>query len=279
MSYFGFLARFVILPLIIISLLNRRDKRRKQPMPDELRSWQPETVINALSVVAVSYTTLWDNYIIAKRVWWYDPKLVTGVVIGYVPIEEYTFFVLQTLLTGRYVQWIARHIPTPDEPYGTRAGHIFRWGSTAALAGVWARSAFALARGAHEKHTYLTLLLTWALPPVILQTAFGGDILWKHRRLVAAGIVPATLYLGAVDSIAIKAGTWVINPQKSVDTQIAGRLPLEEGIFFLLTNTLITFGAVLVWAQESEQRIPPAARKYLQLLKERLKGQYNEPIS
>lgn len=274
MRYFGFLARFVVLPLFVITLLIRRDRARGRHMPAELTSWQPEAVINALSAVAVAYTTVWDNYIIYKRVWWYDPKLVTGTVIGYVPIEEYTFFVLQTLMTGRYVQWIARRIPTNDEPYGTPMGQTFRWGSTAALAAVWARSTAALLRGKHEKHTYLTLLLSWALPPVILQTAFGGDILWKHRRLVAAGIIPATLYLGAADSVAIKAGTWVINPEKSVDTLIAGRLPLEEGLFFLLTNTLITFGATLVWAHESEKRIPPAARQFLHNLKQRFNAAY-----
>ena len=51
-------------------------------------------------MVAVLYTTPWDNYLVATGVWWYDPHLVAGLVLGWVPIEEYTFFILQTLAMG-----------------------------------------------------------------------------------------------------------------------------------------------------------------------------------
>ena len=53
-----------------------------------------------LVLIAVAYTTPWDNYLVATNVWWYDESLVTGLKLGWVPIEEYTFFVLQTLMTG-----------------------------------------------------------------------------------------------------------------------------------------------------------------------------------
>ena len=36
-------------------------------------------------MIAVVYTTHWDNYLVATRVWWYDPALVSGIgVINYV---------------------------------------------------------------------------------------------------------------------------------------------------------------------------------------------------
>ena len=96
--------------------------------------------------------------------------------------------------------------------------------------------------------------LVWALPPIGLQLAFGADILWRYRRLVSLVIISLTPYLSASDALAITLGTWTINPEKSLDFLIAGLLPIEEFLFFLLTNTLITFGIVLVISEESYAR-------------------------
>ncbi|MBN8501714.1 MAG: lycopene cyclase domain-containing protein, partial [Sphingomonadales bacterium] len=74
------------------------DARRRIILPDAWRSRSVWITILVQVVIAVVYTTPWDNYLVATRVWWYNPGLVTGFVIGYVPIEEYTFFVLQTVL-------------------------------------------------------------------------------------------------------------------------------------------------------------------------------------
>ena len=63
-----------------------------------------------------------------------------------------------------------------------------------------------------------------------------------------------TLYLSAADALAINGGIWTINPDKSVDLLLGGILPVEELLFFLLTNTLVTFGITLVMAQASHQR-------------------------
>ena len=59
-------------------------------------------------LLAVVYTTPWDNYLVATGVWYYDPQLVSGIVLGWVPIEEYTFFVLQTILTSLVLLFVAR---------------------------------------------------------------------------------------------------------------------------------------------------------------------------
>jgi lycopene cyclase domain-containing protein len=97
--------------------------------------------------------------------------------------------------------------------------------------------------------------LVWALPPIMLQLAFGADILLRHYRLVLLTLLPLTFYLSAMDILAIGAGTWTIDPAQSLNILLAGRLPIEEFIFFLLTNTLIVFGMTLAIAAESRQRI------------------------
>jgi 15-cis-phytoene synthase/lycopene beta-cyclase len=118
---------------------------------------------------------------------------------------------------------------------------------------LWLGSLFLLFSG-WQPGTYMGLELAWALPPIALQLAFGADILWRYRRWVILGIVPMTLYLSAADALAIDGGIWTINPEKSVHLLIGGILPVEEFLFFLLTNTLVTFGITLVMAQASHER-------------------------
>jgi lycopene cyclase domain-containing protein len=119
---------------------------------------------------------------------------------------------------------------------------------------IWLASVIILVSG-WQPGTYLGLELVWALPPIMLQLAFGADILLRHYRLVLLTLLPLTFYLSAMDILAIGAGTWTIDPAQSLNILLAGRLPIEEFIFFLLTNTLIVFGLTLAIASESRQRI------------------------
>src|SRR5690606_9009452 len=112
--------------------------------------------------------------------------------------------------------------------------------------------------------TYLALALAWALPPIALQLATGADILWRHRRLVAAALLPPVLYLSAADALAIGAGTWTIAPGQSLEIFIGG-LPLEELVFFGLTSTLLVFGMVLALAQETQARVAPVIARLRRL--------------
>jgi lycopene beta-cyclase len=253
MKYFDFLARFVVVPLIVMGILTWRDKRQGKQLPASLCNYPENAVLLAHVVTAVAYTTPWDNYLVATKVWWYDPKKVTGMTLGWVPIEEYTFFVLQSLLTGWWTLWWARRLSVDDSPYQPALPK--RLAMTGGLGTLWLASIYRLWNG-HQPSNYLNLTLAWALPPIMLQTTLGADILWRNRKLVAAGIIPATLYLAASDSLAIGSGTWTINPKKTLNWHLPNKLPFEEGLFFLLTNTLLVFGMILVLSPESERRIP-----------------------
>lgn len=251
MSYFSFLLYFLVIPIIILVVFTLVDRRRGAELPATLQAWPPWAAITLHVIIAVLYTTLWDNYLVATRVWWYDPELVTGITIGWVPIEEYTFFVLQPILAGLWLLILARHISRVSEPGGTLAW--LRVAGPLMLGLFWLGSIAILAAG-WQPGNYLALELAWALPPIGLQLAFGADILWRYRRLVILAIASLTLYLSATDALAITLGTWTINPEKSLNFLIAGLLPIEEFLFFLLTNTLITFGILLVIAEESHIR-------------------------
>lgn len=262
MSYFTFLFIFLGIPLLFLAGLTWRDKNRGKKLPDELDNWTPWLAILAHIGVALLYTTPWDNYLVATGVWWYDPNLVTGIVIGWVPIEEYTFFVLQPIFTGLWLLYLARRLPplplaSPAENYG------WRWLLAGLFFLLWLGSGAILLSGWQPAGTYLGLELIWALPPIIFQVGFGGDILWQHRRVVLTTLSSTTLYLCLADAVALGAGTWTIDPAQSLGIYLGGILPLEEFVFFLLTNTLITFGMILVLARQSQSRLSPAWQNWL----------------
>jgi len=247
MTYFGFLLIFLVLPIAALFwvLRGRLDRR----------TWYP---ILLLAGIAVIYTTPWDNYLVATKVWWYDPDLVTGLVLGWVPIEEYTFFVLQPIMVGLWLVWIR----PATQPASGKTSSLARPVALAITTLFWLASAAILLAG-WKPGTYLGLELVWALPPVLLQLAFGADILLRHWRWVLAGILPATLYLSAADALAIGWGTWAIDPAQSTGLLLGGVLPVEEFVFFLLTNVLVTLGLVLVWAPESRERLAGLRSRWL----------------
>ena len=251
MTYFGFLLIFLGIPLIILAWATWRDAHRELPLPFELTNWPPTVIITAHVVVALLYTTPWDNYLVATRVWWYNPDLVTGIVLGWVPLEEYTFFVVQTLLTGLWIVYLARRYapldPAPEKPR-------LRFFLTLAVFLIWLASVVVLIAG-WQSRTYLGLELSWGLLPVMIQLGFGADILWHYRSLLFWSIVPPTLYLSTADALAIRSGTWTINPALSLEIYLGGLLPVEEFVFFLLTNTLVTLGVILVAARQSRRRL------------------------
>lgn len=269
MTYYGFILRFLAIPILVLAIITYIDYRRGKRLPRRLRYWPAWAAILLHMVVALLYTTVWDNYLVATRVWWYDPDLVTGVTIGWVPIEEYTFFLVQPLLAGLWLFFLARWLkrPASEGPLLAR----LRWLTTLVLVLLWVASVVALVSG-WQQATYLALELGWALPPIGLQLLFGADILWRYRKLVVLSIASLTLYLSAADAVAINLGTWTINPEKSLDLLLGGILPIEEFLFFLLTNTLITFGITLVISQESHERFG-LLRRY------GLRGAFAEPAA
>jgi lycopene cyclase domain-containing protein len=249
MTYSSFLLLFLALPILLLLAVNRAGSNRRPT--SGLRLGAVWAAILALVAAALVYTTPWDNYLVATRVWWYDRRLVTGLTLGWVPIEEYAFFVLQPVLGGLWLAFLARRLAGPP-PGADRYRRLRVWLPAAALL-VWLGAIGALLAG-WSRANYLALVLVWALPPVAAQLAFGADILWRFRRLVAASAISLTIYLALADALAISTGIWTINPQQSLPLLLFGRLPVEEFVFFLLTNTLVTFGIVLLWAEESQGR-------------------------
>jgi lycopene cyclase domain-containing protein len=246
MTYLVFHLLFVVPPLLALTAYHRL---RLAKVPPRLGP-----ALAAMVLIALIYTTPWDNYLVARGVWSYPPGRV-WFALGYVPIEEYLFFVLQTLLTGLWLGalWPGAAPATAPVP---RAGAVRRVGALA-FGAVSVAGAVSLA---FPHGLYLGLVLVWAGPVLALQWGFGGDLLARRWRLLVGAALPATVYLAAADRFALASGIWAISPAATTGVHLGG-LPLEEGAFFLATNLMITLGLTLVLDADSPVRLRALAAR------------------
>jgi lycopene cyclase domain-containing protein len=84
---------------------------------------------------------------------------------------------------------------------------------------------------------------------------FGADILWHYRKLVFWAIFVPGAYLSLMDILALKETTWSISTSQTTGILFCGILPIEEVLFFFITNVLLTFGMTLLLANVSQERI------------------------
>jgi lycopene beta-cyclase len=193
--------------------------------------------IGLVVVIAFVYTTPWDNYLVYRGVWGYggDDRVIG--TIGYVPIEEYLFFALQTVLTGLWLMIVRSYHPpaAQESPAAWRASLIVFWLAVAAAGVVMLF---------FTRSLYMGLILAWAAPVLAGMSWLGADRFWRQRRALALGIAVPTVYLWVADAVAIALGIWEISPTYTLGLNPLG-LPVEEATFFLMTNVLVVKGVTL----------------------------------
>lgn len=228
MTYLQFLLVFLLPPLALLAVPVVRTLR--------LRPWLGGGIA-LLVAVAYVWTTPWDNYLVASGVWGYGDGRVLGT-IWYVPVEEYLFFGLQTLMTaGWTVLLLRRHdLLEPRGPQArARRSTVVAWLVATALAG---------GLTLFEPTRYLGLILVWIAPPFALQWWYGGRWLADRLRTLWPAWVVPTVYLWLADGFAIANGIWSISPRYTTGIMF-GPLPLEEATFFLVTNLVVVKGLTL----------------------------------
>ena len=246
MTYLQFHLVFTLPPLLLLAFLTYRAARQGRV---------PQAGLIALGVhvlLALVYTTPWDNLLVARGVWGYGENRVL-FTLGWVPFEEYLFFVLQTLLTGLWVLLLYRR-KLPARP-AISAAPVVRLVGALAWLGLAAAGVLALST---QHGLYFGMIAAWAAPILALQWGFGGDLLLRRPLVLTLGFLVPTLYLWLADRLALGLGIWWISPDLSSNLALFG-LPVEEALFFLLTNLLVVFGITLA--------LEPFALKRLQALR------------
>jgi lycopene cyclase domain-containing protein len=235
MTYLQFLLIFLGIPLAVVFFFYRRSEL---PCKKEYRFG-----ITLLTFLAVTYTTPWDNYLVKTGVWIYGEGRILGT-IGYVPIEEYCFFVLQTFLSGLICFLLQKFFPLIKKAQNNQLNKILMLGYIICfLIGIICLN--------FEKTRYLGLILSWAMPVVLLQWFFGGNHLLTNSKIFLFSTFLPTFYLWVADSLAIYWGIWSISETYTIGLSL-GSLPLEEAVFFLVTNLMVSQGVILFVVMEEE---------------------------
>lgn len=233
MTYITFLL-IVLAPAIAVLVWLAYRMRRAIAVGKGVRA------VLCVAVIALVYTTPWDNYLIYQGVWWYGSDRVLGT-IGYVPVEEYGFMVLQAVMTGllTIVLFGGKNGSDGDAKRFRYALGLVLWLATAV-------GGLGMLAAGEERLLYLGLITAWAGPVLAGTWWLGG------RRYVAGGWryglacgLP-TVYLWLWDAFALADGIWSIAPRYTVGLQV-GTLPLEEAVFFLVTNVVVVQGVLLFW--------------------------------
>lgn len=195
------------------------------------------------AVIVVAYTSPWDNWAIRHGLWNFPQDRILGRIL-YCPVEEYAFFIIQTVqgcLLAHVLNWKWVFLPaaTRGEP---------NWLVVVLILLLWVAVGVAKRLAIlrlPRRWTYFWHLLFWMLPIVILQWAIGG--VWIGNPLV---VLATTVVLGTIlclfDAVAIARGIWHFSETQTVSWRIAGVLPVEEALFFYLTSLLVV-QSYLLW--------------------------------
>ena len=240
MSYLEYLLIFIIIPsllLLAILLLMKVKNNTSVSIVQFAMSF------SFLSVIAFVYTTPWDNYLVKNKIWSYDPSRILGIIWGYVPIEEYSFFILETIFVCLVVTMVFHRnspIISGSFDFNFSKTKILTLGS---ITIIWFICLFSFIQHI-ESMLYFNLLLLWALPPIFFQLLIGWDILSSNRSKIITIILLMGTYLSFTDAYAIYSGIWFINKEYTMGVVLFS-LPIEEALFFFLTVALILFGHIL----------------------------------
>lgn len=251
MTYLEYHLWFTLPPLLLLILGTWRERHR-----GVAGSYAPNKIawgfFWGMPLIATLYTTPWDNYLIYKKVWTYPIDRVLAT-LGYVPIEEHLFFIVQPIITGLWLFFLLRREKEHISPVLKTKHRV--WGSL--LFGVISLIGAALLSVPHG--FYMGLILVWAGPVLAFQWAFGGDLILSRPRAFWIGLCVPTLYLWCTDTLAISKGIWDISRDFSFGIRPFG-LPVEEAVFFAVTNLLIVQGLLLFLHPMAQERFQKLVR-------------------
>ena len=230
--YLTFLLIFIVPPILLLAAT--------QPWPlAGIGGIRGRWTLPTICLIAFVYTTPWDNYLVYKGVWNYGQDRVLAT-LGFVPLEEYLFFLLQPVLSGLFLYQVLarwkRPLPETISPKVRLAGAIVYL--IVSLIGIWCL----LSKEPHA--LYLGLILTWSGPVLLGMWLYAGPYIWLYRHPCFIALSIPTLYLWIADTLAIRWGIWNIADRYSLNLDPLG-LPVEEAIFFLVTNLLVVQGSML----------------------------------
>jgi lycopene cyclase domain-containing protein len=192
------------------------------------------------------FTTPWDN-LAAKWGIWGFPREKYSLRVGYLPIEEYAFFILQSLNVMLAVRALFHFFP--DWQLGEEtsvslitviclAASIIPW-----LLVVWQLRWLRRRGGPCVNYA---IHLSWFLPVIYAQWVLAPYLFFDHAALLGLITAAFGVYYTVADIIAVRGGTWHFDEKQITGVKLAGILPWEEIAFFFLTSLLVAQSYLLL---------------------------------
>ncbi len=191
-------------------------------------------------LAVVVFTTPWDNFAAACGIWGF-PEGRYLLKIGWLPVEEYAFFIIQSvivmLFSALLVVWLPEktslQVVNLEDPVLLTACGVFvlAW----LVFGISLRKLPRVIRSTH----YAWHLLFWFLPLIILQWLVAWPILAPRWEILVVATVVIGGYLSWADWMAIQRGIWFFDHSQTTGHNIAKGMPWEEAAFFFLTSLLV----------------------------------------
>ena len=209
--------------------------------------------IEALGLVLLAvllFTTPWDN-LAAKWGIWGFPREKYSVRLGYLPIEEYAFFLLQSVNVMLAVRAIFHFEPDWQLGQQTQVG---KWTLICLAASLipWTLVAIQLRWLRHKcgPRVNYAAHLAWFLPVVYAQWVLAPPLFWEHAGLLALVTAAFGIYYTLADLVAVRAGTWFFDEKQITGVKLGGVLPWEEIAFFFLTSLLVAQSYLLLLPED-----------------------------
>jgi lycopene cyclase domain-containing protein len=230
LTYYGFHC-VCTLPALALAFLYARSQAETPEYFTMACKWMA-----FFAVLATVYTTAWDNYLVYAGIWSYPAHGHTLGVIGYVPIEEYAFFTIQTVIVGMLWTAFGRCTKVPHFRSATNSRHV----------GLIAFALWMIA-GCRllfiQQTLYMGLITVWSVPILAFQWAFGADALMAQKNSWQKPLLYSWVFLCIIDRWAIRNGCWNIDVASTLPR--TDFLPIEEAYFFLVTSTMCIWGLQL----------------------------------
>jgi len=231
MSYSGFHLAFNLPVLLLLFFLSGKG------------FWPGEVVLVMIAIlgIVVAFTSPWDNWAVARGIWDFPPERIRFRV-GKLPIEEYAFFIIQSMevmmLSWAFLGWAKppQGAPMPrwvGEPEVLRHLAILfvAWVAVGVLFKEWPNR--------ERRIHYAWHLLFWFLPVILIQWIVAGPMLMAYFWQVFVPTFVIGTYLCVADWYAIGKGIWFFDEKQITGWKIGGVMPWEEAAFFYITSFLV----------------------------------------
>jgi len=200
-----------------------------------------------LLAVVMIFTSPWDNFAVAKGIWGF-PREKFSWQIGWLPIEEYAFFIIQSVEVMLLLILLFRYFPGAESLREVDPTAPSVWIPCGAFFFAWILFGFVnrnLPRNSPKYH-YAWHLLYWFLPVILLQWILAWPIFLPRLHLILIPTLAIGTWLSFADFIAIGKGIWHFDEKQITGWKLRGIMPWEEIAFFYLTSLLVSQSFIML---------------------------------